>query len=153
MAGTESRIPDWARPGPQAPIGRLVKHAHVTLRRKLEEDLKEFGLTYAQWSALTAIRRSGVATPSELELILMIERPSVTSLINGLEKRGLVTRREHPDDARSRQIFLTEAGRELADRTEGLTSAAEEKVKAAMTPEQLDALKRLLIRLAEAIGG
>lgn len=144
--------PDWTRPGPHSPIGRLVKHAHVTLRRKLEEDLKDVGLTYSQWSALAAIRRAEGVTPSELERILMIERPSVTSLINGLEKRGLALRRDHPEDARSKQIFLTEAGKDLADRTERLTGLAEEKAKAAMTPEQFETLKRLLIKLAEAVG-
>ena len=145
-----TRIPERFRPGPESPVGRLVKHAHVALRRKLEEQLKDFELTYSQWSALSAIRRAGVVTPSELERILMIERPSVTSLINGLEKRGLVLRRDHPEDARSKQIFLTEAGRLLADRTEYLTRTAEDKALGAMSVEEMETLKRLLIRLAAA---
>ncbi len=71
---------------------------YITLRKDVEEMLKPLGLTHTQWSALRIIRQFPGITSSQIEPILMIERPSVTSLMNGLEKKGLIVRKDHPED-------------------------------------------------------
>jgi MarR family transcriptional regulator, transcriptional regulator for hemolysin len=131
----------------QGPIGRLIKIAHVTLRRELEEQLKEVGLTYSQWSALAVISHFDGITSSELELILMIERPSVTSLINGMVSKGLVVRREDPDDARYKHIYLTDDGKMMADQTQHFTRIVEDRVKAGFSLEEFETLRELLIKM------
>jgi MarR family transcriptional regulator for hemolysin len=131
----------------RGPIGRLIKIAHVTLRRELEEQLKEVGITYAQWSALAVISHFEGITSSELELILMIERPSVTSLINGMVSKGLVVRREDADDARYKHIHLTVDGKRLADQTQHFTQMVEDQVKAGFSPEEFETLRELLIKM------
>jgi MarR family transcriptional regulator for hemolysin len=131
----------------QGPIGRIIKIAHVTLRRKLEEQLKEVGLTYSQWSALAVISHFDGITSSELELILMIERSSVTSLINGMVSKSLVVRREDPDDARYKHIYLTDEGKKLADQTQHFTRIVEDRVKAGFSPEEFETLRELLIKM------
>lgn len=136
---------DWS--WDRGPIGRLVKTAHIVLRRELEEQLKQVDLTHAQWSALTVIRHFGVVTASELELILMIERPSVTSLINGMVRKGLVVRRSDPKDARFKQIFLTEKGKQLAEETQYFTRIIEDRVKEGLTQAEFEELRSLLIKM------
>lgn len=136
---------EWA--WDRGPIGRTVKIAHITLRRQLEERLRETGLTHAQWNALAVIRHFDGITASQLERILMVERPSVTSLLNGLEKRGLVVRREHPEDGRYKLLHLTEAGRRLAEQTAHFTREIEDRVKAGMTEEEFETLRALLIKM------
>ena len=131
----------------KGPIGSLVKHAHIMLRRKLEERLRETGLTYAQWSALAVIRRQGGIAPSELEHILLVERPSVTSLMNGLESRGLITRRSSPEDGRSKQIFLTDEGKRLAEETQHFAIVVEERVRRGMTEDEFETLRALLVKM------
>lgn len=143
MTDNKNNLPwEWN----SGPIGRLVKVAYITLRREIEEQLKPIGLTHTQWSALGIINYFPGITSSELELILMIERPSVTSLINGLVKKGLVIRRDHPDDARYKQIFLTEEGESLAIQTQHFTKLVEDKVKDGLSPEEFEMLKTLLVK-------
>jgi DNA-binding MarR family transcriptional regulator len=81
----------------------------------------------------------------------MIERPSVTSLMNGLEKRGLIIRRDDPRDGRSKQLFLTDAGEELAEHTKHFGMEVEQKVRAAMSEEDLEMLKLSLLKLIRAL--
>lgn len=131
----------------KGPIGRLVKTGYVTLRREIEEMLVPIGLTHTQWSALGIIRHYPGILPSQLERILMIERPSVTSLMNGLENKGLIIRKGHPQDGRYKQIYLTDAGLKLADETQHFTTVIEERVKVGMTPEEFDSLKTLLVKM------
>lgn len=136
---------EWA--WDQGPIGRLVKITHIQLRKQLDERLRATGLTHAQWSALSIIRHFAGITPSELEKILLVERPSITSLINGMEKRGWVIRREHPEDARYKQLFLTRAGEGLADETASFTHEIENRIKEGMSAAEFAELRRLLIKL------
>lgn len=136
-----------ARQWDKGPIGRVVKAGYITLRKELEELLRPLGLTHTQWSALTIIRQHPGITPSQLEPILMIERPSVTSLLNGMEKKGYILRKEHPQDGRYKQIYLTDAGMNLAEETQHLTLAIEERVKEGMTPDEFETLRVLLVKM------
>ncbi|MDH6670306.1 MarR family transcriptional regulator for hemolysin [Paenibacillus sp. LBL] len=131
----------------QGPIGRLVKNSYITLRREMEKELKATGLTHTQWSALGAIRHFPGITSSELELVLMIERPSVTSLINGLAAKGLVIRKDHPEDGRYKRIFLTDEGLRLAEETQHLAADVDHHVREGMTEEEFETLKKLLVKM------
>ncbi|TJY42903.1 MarR family transcriptional regulator [Cohnella pontilimi] len=142
MTGTEHEEWQWDN----GPIGRLVKTTFITLRREVEKLLGPTGLTHTLWSALSVIRHFPGITPSQLEPILMIERPSVTSLLNGLENKGFIIRKDHPEDGRSKQIYLTEAGLKMAAETQHLTAVVEERVKVGMTKEEFETLKALLVK-------
>lgn len=131
----------------KGPIGRLVKTGYITLRREVEELLKPTGLTHTQWSALGIIRQFPGITSSQLEPILMIERPSVTSLMNGLANKGYIIRKDHPQDGRSKQIYLTDAGLQKAEETQHYTAMVEERVKAGMTEAEFETLKSLLVKM------
>lgn len=48
--------------------------------------------------------------PSEIGMMLDIEKGSVTTLIDQLEMKNLVTRRRDPNDRRKSQITLSETG-------------------------------------------
>lgn len=130
----------------------MIKVSYITLRREVEEQLKPMGLTHTQWSALGIIHHFPGITSSELELILMIERPSVTSLVNGLVKKRLVIRQDHPNDARYKQIFLTDEGKKLADQTQHFAQIVEDRVKAGMSPEEFETLKKLLVKMVGLFG-
>lgn len=129
------------------PIGRLMKMGYITLRKDVEEMLKPLGLSHTQWSALRIIRQFPGITSSQIEPILMIERPSVTSLMNGLEKKGLIIRKEHPEDGRFKLIYLTEEGLRTAEETERFATDVENKVKEGLSPEEFDSLKKLLVKM------
>ncbi|MFM1651778.1 MarR family winged helix-turn-helix transcriptional regulator [Brevibacillus sp. B_LB10_24] len=129
------------------PIGRTVKVAYVTLRREVEAQLKPIGITHTQWSVLGIIHYFPGITSSELEQILLIERPSVTSLINGLVKNGWAIRRDHPTDGRYKQIFLTDEGTKLAIQTQDLSNIVDRRVREGMTPEEFETLKKLLKKM------
>lgn len=138
-------LDDWQ--WDNGPIGRLVKTGYITLRREVEELLKPLGLTHPQWSALSIIRHVPGITPSQLEPILMIERPSVTSLLNGLESKAFIIRKDHPLDGRSKQIYLTDTGLKMAEDTQHFTTVLDERVRAGLTEAEFETLRTLLIKM------
>lgn len=133
----------------QGPIGRLVKTGYIALRREMDDVLRPMGLTQTQWSALGILLHFPGITSSQLEHILMIERPSVTSLMNGLENKGLIIRKDHPDDGRYKQIFLTDEGVRIAEETRHFAEDVEKKVKEGMTETEFETLKALIVKMVK----
>jgi len=137
---------EWER----GPTSRLVKIVYTMLRRELERMTRQAGLTQAQWSALGVLYHFPGATNSDLESILLIERPSVTSLIKGMERKGWVVRKDNPEDARSKRFFLTEKGRMLAESTRSMADRADEAVLAALSDDERSQLRRLLEKVVRS---
>ncbi len=134
---------EWER----GPTGRLVKIVYTALRRELERMARQAGLTAAQWSALGMLYHFPGSTNSDLEAILLIERPSVTSLIRGMEERGWVVRVDDPHDGRSKRIYLTETGKALAEQTRSFADLADRNVLSALAEDEQTELRRLLVKV------
>jgi len=75
-----------------------------------------YDVTLAQSQALERLGRHGPMTLNEFAGALYLEKSSASRLADGLERKGYVTRRQHPDDARYIQIELTKPGRALAQK-------------------------------------
>jgi DNA-binding MarR family transcriptional regulator len=80
--------------------------ALVALRRRS----RDMSLTAA--STLSTLDRTGPRRLTDLAAIEGVAQPSMTSLVTGLERAGLVERRPDPADGRVVLVALTEAGHE-----------------------------------------
>jgi DNA-binding MarR family transcriptional regulator len=94
---------------------RLHSAAIHLLRRAAEED-RAAGLSRARLSALSVVVFRGPLTLGELATAEGVRSATMTGIVNGLERDGLVRRRPHGRDRRSVNIETTEAGRQLLDR-------------------------------------
>jgi DNA-binding MarR family transcriptional regulator len=56
-------------------------------------------------------------TPLDLARAFQVPKTTMTHTLAGLEELGLVEMRPNPDDKRSKQVWLTEAGRRLREGT------------------------------------
>lgn len=102
---------------PPPSTGYLIWHLSLRWRAALDRALAPLGLTSSQYgllASLVGLSRDG-ARPSQRELadFAGLERMHVSKLIRGLERAGLVERAGHPDDARARQLVVTERGAEV----------------------------------------
>ncbi|SHG92753.1 MarR family winged helix-turn-helix transcriptional regulator [Marivita hallyeonensis] len=61
------------------------------------------------------IRVKDGQTPLQVARAFQVPKTSMTHTLAGLEKRGLVEMRANPEDARSKQVWLTDAGRRFRD--------------------------------------
>ncbi|WP_406050712.1 MarR family winged helix-turn-helix transcriptional regulator [Kribbella sp. NBC_00889] len=104
MATTTARDTDLA--------GALVQTMHV-LQDLYAETSRPLGLT-PQQAHLLCVLLGGPLGMTELSRILSIERSSLTSMVDRLERRDLVSRIPNPTDRRACQIELTAPGLALA---------------------------------------
>jgi len=94
---------------------RLHSAAIHLLRRAAEED-RAAGMSRARLSALSVVVFRGPLTLGELAKAEGVRSATMTGIVNGLERDGLVRRRRHGRDKRSVNIEATGAGRRLLDR-------------------------------------
>ena len=89
--------------------GALVQTMH-RLQDLHAETSRPLGLT-PQQAHLLCVLLGGPLGMTELSRILSIERSSLTSMVDRLERRDLVIRTANPADRRASHIELTPAGR------------------------------------------
>lgn len=90
--------------------------AGTRVERAVAAVCRPHGLSHAALNALATIEGNVVPiAPGELAERMFVTSGSMTSLIDNLERRGLVTRRPDPDDRRRLLIDVTPQAQELLD--------------------------------------
>jgi MarR family transcriptional regulator for hemolysin len=91
---------------PEHSVGFLISDVSRLLRRNFDRRASQIGLSRAQWQVLAWLRRHEGASQTQLADLLEISPMTLVRLIDRLEARGLVERRQHPRDRRVYQLFL-----------------------------------------------
>lgn len=69
-----------------------------------------FDVTVDQWLVLKNLAENPQLSQTELASLVFKDHPTLTRIIDLLHKKGYVLRVQHPQDRRSFQLHLTEAG-------------------------------------------
>jgi MarR family 2-MHQ and catechol resistance regulon transcriptional repressor len=120
----------------------LEAHAH--------RSIQGFGMGQSDFGVLEALLHRGPLSVKELGAKVLLTSGSMTAAVDRLADRGLVARRDDPQDRRSRIVHLTDAGRELIERAFAEHRIAMEQAVAGFPVEERSALIRSLRRLGLA---
>ncbi len=106
-------------PLPQRPpiynLGYRIKLLSQSLNRRLQDKLDPFGLTPFHWEVLDCLWQEDGIPTSTLTKKLQQLGGTLTGVLDGMEKRGLLYRERDKDDRRIYRIWLTDAGKQLKD--------------------------------------
>ncbi len=121
-------------------------------RRTLEQLLAQEGITDISWSPLIHLYAGGDGcTQKELAARVGIDGSSLVRLLDTLESRGFVERREAADDRRRRHIFLTRDGQEEAARIRGILDAIEARMLMTVTDDEIEQMTEILGRVRQQL--
>lgn len=131
----------------------LTGKVSTAISRRLQRNLKlgKLNITSEQWTILYHLWQEEGLTQQELAHLTFRDKPSITRLINNLEKMSLVIRVNDKQDRRSNLIYLTKEGRKLKD--EGMkqsTLTLNEALKG-LEAEELRAAQDLLDKVFQNI--
>ena len=120
--------------------------AQRILRDKATEALSDFDLSSTEWTILGQIyeHKDGIRL-SELAILLGVEAPLITNLIERLVKKGFVQKHNHPRDKRAKLLFLTKKGQDLLPEVEGLVQEKMQKVLKGATDDDLATYYKVLM--------
>lgn len=96
-------------------LGYQVRQAQIAIFRDFTTTLADAGMTPTLFGALVLIEANPGLKQADLARALQLDRSTVVTVIDTLQRRGLVARRRAADDRRSNAVSLTAQGaRELA---------------------------------------
>lgn len=124
-------------------IGIIEQLSRALLEARLPD-----GLIAPHFSVLShLINRGDGATPIDMARAFQVPKTSMTHTLKGLEKGGYVDLRPNPQDGRSKQVWLTDKGRDLRNGTIAAMAPEMLKLVSEFDAEKLLAIKPVLTEL------
>ena len=132
-------------------LGALISLTARQWRRAVDHLLEPYGLTEATWLPLLRVARAREPMrQKDLAESLGLDCSSVVRLLDNLQSKGLVERREGTD-RRAKAIYLTEEGKATVDRVEGVSRQIHERVLADIPDEDIETVSRVLEQICDAL--
>jgi DNA-binding MarR family transcriptional regulator len=120
--------------------------ASTAVARRLQKNFRQSGLeiTIEQWSVLYHLWKEDCLSQQELGTRTFRDKPSITRLIDNLEKQKLVRRIASKTDRRINLVCLTDAARELQDKTIELANQTMNEALLGISRDEIDTVKQVL---------
>lgn len=119
---------------------RLSKDFEVAIRQSA-------GLSFAGYQLLFSLKSVGSINPNLLARIASVSTASMSSLLNTLERKKLISREPDPEDGRKTIVRLTEAGETLVESLYLQNMDREQAWSVALTHAEAVQLSELLTKL------
>ncbi len=133
--------------------GHLLRRANQAVVALFNARCGDSGLTPVQYAAMTAIAAETATDATRLSEVIGFDKATLGSVIDRLERRGLVTRKAHPEDRRMKLVALTEAGRDALRQVQPLVEQSHRDFLEPLSAEEAETLLRLLTKLLHHHGG
>ncbi len=124
----------------------ITGKASTAIARRLQKKLNASGLniTIEQWSVLYHLWKQEGISQQELCNATFRDKPSITRLVDNLEKLNLVKRVASENDRRINLIYLTKQAQKLQEETMVLAEATLNEALETVPPEKIDVCKEVL---------
>jgi DNA-binding MarR family transcriptional regulator len=131
-------------------VAFLLSRLGFEVGRELGEALGELGLEHREFGLLRLLAAQEGHSQRALGAMLRIPPNRMVTLVDGLEKKGYVERRPHPEDRRAYAMALTEAGNAAVEAAFQAALGVEAHTCEPLAPGEREQLLALLTKLARA---
>lgn len=141
----------YARSADVKAVADRLHSAAIHLLRTVARADAESGISAARLSVLSVVVYGGARTVGELAAVERVRSPSMTALVNGMERDGLVRRLPDPEDRRAVRVEASERGAELLARARARRLEALETLLDGADADDLAALDRAVDVIERAL--
>ncbi len=117
------------------------------LARKVQNKLKNYGITFDQWYILYFVYQNEGCNQKRLAKASSKDTGAMTRSLNTLENKGLIERKSSYQDKREFLIYLTDESKDLYKKTSELMSQNAQELKSIFTDSELEHFMYLLDKL------
>jgi DNA-binding MarR family transcriptional regulator len=134
-------------PSVDSEITWLLHRAAQHLRGATGDVAERHGLALRDYIVLSALDKTPGLTQSDLGKALGLDKTTLMSQLDGLERRGLVVRHSAPGDRRLRIPAITADGETLRATVADACAAVEASVLHPFGPDQVRTLRHVLVTI------
>lgn len=118
-------------------------------RNQMNDELAEIGLYAGQEAFLWHLWRQEGLTQSQLGERMCVQPPTVSKMVDRLEKTGLVERRPDAENSHLSHVYLTEQGSARQHDVQAIWTNMEQRLTQGLGIEERIVLRRLLLQVHE----
>jgi DNA-binding MarR family transcriptional regulator len=130
----------------------LLSQLGVYLAEDFVHRLEPLGLEPRAYAVMKALSEHDGRSQRELSMQLGIHRNVMVTVVDKLEREGLVKRMPHPADRRAFAVTLTDKARDLLPKLDAQGRAQEDEITASLTAAERTAVLQFLQRMSTAAG-
>lgn len=127
-------------------IGYQLRLAQIAVFRDFERTVGDLGISPGRFGVLVLVDANPGITQSRLAEAVGLDRSTLVPVLDGLERRDLLERRQGTD-RRTNGLWLTPKGKRFLARVKRRIAAHEERMLTGMSAKERDQLVSLLARL------
>ncbi len=109
--------------------------------------LEELSIHPGQFPLLLTLRGHGGCTQAQLSRYLHIKAPTVTVMLDKLERIGLVERRQDPADKRKLRIYLTQSGAAVTERAHAIVREISTSLMTGIGDNEITVFRNVINRM------
>ncbi|MDR3468427.1 MAG: MarR family transcriptional regulator [Xanthobacteraceae bacterium] len=130
--------------------GHLVRRVQQIASALFLDECGSFDLTSVQFAALKAIQSHPRIDATRLSSLIAIDRSTLGSVLERLEKKGWVVRSSSPTDKRTKLLSLSPEGREVLKQVIPAVRRVQKRLVAPLASTDQEKIVQLLHQIAEA---
>lgn len=132
-------------------VNDLIGVIHRCMRRFFESQMKKYDITPPQFEVLLTLWNEDGIVLSELGRRLSRDGPTITGIIDRMEKKKLVTRKRSMRDRRVIQVYLTPYAWEIKENLMRTQQEAGQDITNNFTEQDIRVLDEMLQRILSNI--
>ena len=125
-------------------IGLLIHDVARLLRVLYDRQMASIGLTRSQWWLLTYLFFKDGINQSELAILMDMEKAPLSRLLDRMEKKGWVIRKNESKDRRTKNIYLSESIKPLISSMRDKAAEYRSESLSTLTDKERNKLKAIL---------
>lgn len=133
-------------------VGFSLSQVGLETSRQFGEVVGAFGLEPRHFAVLHAVGRDVGQAQQTIGDLLAIPASTMVAIVDHLENEGLLERRAHPSDRRTRTLHLTERGQTLLAKALAGAMLQEDRICAGLGRDERTQLLALLRRISLNLG-
>ena len=131
-------------------IGKRINRLSNLIKRKIDKEIsKDNDLTKNQSLIIDYLNNNKKIDiyQKNIEELLSIRRSTATEILNLMEKKGLLTRKNVKEDARLKKLVLTKKGLEQEQKNHYKIARVENKIASCLTKKEIKSLNLILSKI------
>ena len=134
-------------------IDYLLSKTVQTIKTALYRDFKKenFDITTEQWSVLAKLNYEDGLYQKQIGDCLFKDKPTITRILDLMEKKNLTIRMPDDKDRRKYKIYLTKDGKDLANKLLPIAESFQNKLTTNITRQELEALAQTLEKMSKNV--
>ncbi|HJM69315.1 MAG TPA: MarR family transcriptional regulator [Candidatus Marinimicrobia bacterium] len=117
------------------------------MKKSLDNNLAEFGITSPQHHVLSVLNDEDGQALSVIGKKVFLDKPAMTGLADRMENDKLVERRRYPEDRRVIKLFLTKSGKDILKKYEHIVKETDDNLVKVLSEEELAIFRKMLDRI------